>query len=351
MFRRRPLVLAAAALIAATLDVGLAAHQQDDRKQTETQAREIQTAVKTIDDVAAGEAAPNELALTWHHEDHLKALKRMQYVPFTVAIDPSQVKSGTLSFYWRVMEKGASGSRAEADTGATPNKRDAKNNKKGVAYEDFTTVPVTTQNPMRISRSFTVPAGPYDVYVFVKETPTSDKNAPAKIAVLKKEMIVPDFWNGDLNTSTVILAERIDPLPAPLSAQQRADRPYALGTMEIIPAARTAFPKSSELSTFMLIYNARTDAANKPDVLVEYNFYAKATDGPEKFFNKTSPTSLNAQTLPPQFDLAAGYELQTGQAVPLAAFPEGDYRLEIKVTDKIANKSLTREINFSVSPS
>ena len=34
----------------------------------------------------------------------------------------------------------------------------------------------------------------------------------------------------------------------------------------------------------------------------------------------------------------------------LASFPEGDYRLEIKVTDKIANKSLTREINFSVGP-
>jgi hypothetical protein len=60
---------------------------------------------------------------------------------------------------------------------------------------------------------------------------------------------------------------------------------------------------------------------------------------------------LNAQTLPPQFDLTAGYELQTGQAVPLATFPEGEYRLEIKITDKIANKSLTREVNFSVSQS
>ena len=37
--------------------------------------------------------------------------------------------------------------------------------------------------------------------------------------------------------------------------------------------------------------------------------------------------------------------------MPLASFPEGDYRLEIKVTDKIANKSLTRDVNFSVSGS
>ena len=35
--------------------------------------------------------------------------------------------------------------------------------------------------------------------------------------------------------------------------------------------------------------------------------------------------------------------------MPLASFPEGDYRLEIKVTDKIANKTLTRDINFTVT--
>jgi len=144
------------------------------------------------------------------------------------------------------------------------------------------------------------------------------------------------------------VAERIDPLPAPLTPQQQTERPYALGTMEIVPALDTKFTKQSELSTFLLIYNAKTDSANKPDVSVEYSFYVKA-DGAEKFFNKTNPQNLNAQTLPPQFDFAAGHQLQSGQAVPLASFPEGDYRLEIKVTDKIANKSLTREVKFSVS--
>src|SRR5438046_2390252 len=101
----------------------------------------------------------------------------------------------------------------------------------------------------------------------------------------------------------------------------------------------------------MLIYNPKVDANNKPDVSVEYNFYQKQTGGAEKFFNKTNPQNLNAQTLPPQFDLASGYQLQSGQAVPLASFPEGDYRLEIKITDKVGNKSLTRDVNFSVSGS
>jgi hypothetical protein len=100
----------------------------------------------------------------------------------------------------------------------------------------------------------------------------------------------------------------------------------------------------------VLIYNAKTDSLNKPNVTVEYNFYTKQA-GAEKFFNKTNPQALNAQTLPPNFDVAAGHQLQSGQAVPLASFPEGDYRLEIKVTDNINNKSVTRNVNFSVSGS
>ena len=47
--------------------------------------------------------------------------------------------------------------------------------------------------------------------------------------------------------------------------------------------------------------------------------------------------------------MSLGHQLQTGQAVPLASFPAGDYRLEIKVTDKLANKTITRDVNFTVT--
>ena len=161
---------------------------------------------------------------------------------------------------------------------------------------------------------------------------------------------MPDFWNGEFTTSSVMVTQRIDPLPAPLTPQQQVERPYALGAMELVPQFDLKYSKKAELSTFLLIYNPKVDRVNKPDVPVEYNFYAKS-GGAEKFYNKTNPQNLNAQTLPPQFDLAAGHQLQTGQAVPLASFPEGDYRLEIKITDKVGNKTLTRDVNFTVTAS
>jgi hypothetical protein len=342
---RRLVAVAGAGVAVALLATGLVAQ---DRKMTDPQKKEIQNIVKVVDGVAAGQQAPNDLSLAWVREDMLKAQGNKQYVPFTVSIDPSKVSGGNVALYWRVVAR--SGDAAPSDK-----KNDKDKKKSDYSYEDISFVPVSAgQASMRISRSFTVATGTYDVYVVAKE-PTPEKavkNAPApKSSIIKQAVTVPDFWNGELNTSSVIIAQRIDPLPAPLTPQQQADRPYALGMMEIVLAPDSKFSKKDELSTFMLIYNPKMDSANKPDVTVEYSFYQKPAGQLEKFFNKTAPQNLNAQTLPPNFDFAAGHQLQSGQAVPLASFTEGDYRLEIKVTDKIANKSLTRDVNFTVSPS
>jgi hypothetical protein len=359
MKQRRGVLALVVVLMFAASSSAIFGQSKDEKKKDETQKKEIANVVKLVDDLAAGQTAPNDFGLSWLREDVLKAQGNKEYVPFTVQLDPSKVAGGNVAFYWRVVSKSPAAPAAAVDPNAKKDDKKDKDKDKGkkpdYAYEDITFVPVTAgQNPMRISRSFTVPAGNYDIYLVAKE-PTPDKapkNAPpAKLSAVKQSVTVPDFWNGDLATSSVIIAQRIDPLPAPLTPQQQADRPYALGAMEILPTFETKFTKKAELSTFMLIYNPKVDSANKPDVSVEYNFYQKLAGQPEKFFNKTNPQNLNAQTLPPQFDLAAGHQLQSGQAVPLASFPEGDYRLEIKITDKIANKTLTREINFTVSPS
>jgi hypothetical protein len=95
------------------------------------------------------------------------------------------------------------------------------------------------------------------------------------------------------------------------------------------------------------IYNAQAAATGKPDVTIDYNFYQKLADG-EKYFNKTAPQQLNAQTLPPEFNVALGHQLPGSLVVPLGSFPVADYRLEIKVTDKTSGKSITQNVNFSV---
>jgi hypothetical protein len=349
MIKRKGINVAVIAVLA--WSVTAVAQKKDDKKQTDEQKREIQAAVKLADDAAAGQPTANDLGVAWAHEDFMKAQGNKEYAPFAVTIDPAKVTSGTVTFYWRAVSKNAAPPAVDAKDGKKDDKKAPK--RPEYAYEDVSFVSVTPGQtaPLRVTRSLTVPAGVYDVYVAVKEPTSTAKNPPpAKASVIKQSVTVPDFWNGELTTSSVIIAQRIDPLPAPLTSQQQAERPYALGGLEIVPATDLKMPKKTELQTFMIIYNPKTDSMNKPDVTVEYNFYAKAS-GAEKFFNKTTPQALNAQTLPPQFDVSAGHQLQAGQGVPLASFPEGDYRLEIVVTDRIANKSLTRDVNFTVSGS
>jgi hypothetical protein len=316
------------------------------RKLNDDQKREIEAILKIVDDPKAAKPTADDLSLTWAREDLLKALGNKQYVPFTVTIDPSKMQGKDVTVFWRVINKNPpppppAGARRDESAPPAPL----------YAYEDFGSISLQNKNaPYHISRSFTVGPGSYDVQVLVKEvTPRRQpRNAPpVKVSMITKTVEVPDLWNGELNTSSVFVADRIDPLPAPLTPQQQVERPYAMGAMEVIPVLGSKFTKKAELSTLVMIYNAKTDAANKPDVTVEYNFYTTQA-GAEKFFNKTNPQALNAQTLPPQFDFAAGHQLQTGQAVPLASFPEGDYRLEIKIIDKLAAKTVVRNLNFSV---
>ena len=343
--------IALSAAVGLVFSAALLAQKKDEKKLDDKQKKEIQNVVKAVDDAEAGQPATNDLALTWAREDFLKAQGNKGFVPFSVTLDSSKISGGTVVLYWRVLSKNGAPPADPAAKGKNDDKD--KDKKPAYAYEDISFVPATKDASMHVSRSFTVAAGAYDVFVVAKEQAPDKppKNAPPpKTALIKQTVTVPDFWNGELNSSSVLMAKSIDPLPAPLTPQQQAERPYALGAIEIQPVFDTKFSKKSELSTFMLIYNPKIDSSNKPDVMVEYNFHAKA-GGTEKFFNKTNPQNLNAQTLPPQFDIAAGHQLQTGQAVPLAAFPEGEYRLEIKITDKLANKSLIRDINFSVSAS
>ncbi len=348
---RRAIAVSTLVLFSAVLSAQTTAQKPEPpKKLTDAQRREIQTIQKIVDGAAAGQPAPNDLTLAWVREDVLKAQDNKQYVPFTVTFDASKAAGKELTVYWRVVAKNAAPAPAAAPAAGGNNRNDKPAPPPAYAYEDLNTAAITP-GPMRVSRAFTASPGAYDIYVVVKEPTSTQRNAPpAKLSLIKQSLDVPDFWNGELATSSVIVAERIDPLPAPLTSAQQTERPYALGNMEIIPAPSTNFTKKAELATFMLIYNAKTDAANKPDVSVEYNFYAKQA-GAEKFFNKTNPQNLNAQTLPPAFDFAAGHQLQSGQAVPLASFPEGEYRLEIKVTDKLANKTLTKDVNFTVAGS
>jgi hypothetical protein len=345
MARRRRAFVSGLAL-AVICSVGLGA--QVDKKTEDAVKKEAQALQKLTDAALMSQAGANDFNITWVKQDFLRGTKDKQFVPFTITLDPTKV-NGNLALYYRVVPTPAAGAVADPKKPVKP------------VWESVFPVSVAgAQNPMRLSRSFTAEAGSYDVYLVAREVQADrPKGAPEpKTVVVKQTVNVPNFWNDELSTSSVIVYQKIEPLAAPLNSQQQAERPYAMGAAEIIPVADMKLTKQNELSTLLFIYNAKGDSANKPDVTIEYNFCQvmpgnePKPDEPcksgEKFFNKTNPEPLNGTTLDPAFDVKM-MPIQTGQAVPLSAFAPGDYRLEIKVVDKLANKTITKDVNFSVS--
>jgi hypothetical protein len=152
--------------------------------------------------------------------------------------------------------------------------------------------------------------GVYDVYVAVRERPQSgaSADAPVKVALLKQELTVPNFHADELQTSSVIVADKIDQLSAPLAPESQKERPYVLGDSEIVPAQDLKFKKTEELQVIFQVYGAKMGDDKKPDLTVDYVFHQKEGAG-EKMFNKTPPQVFNAQSLPPNFDVTAGHQI------------------------------------------
>ena len=290
--------------------------------------------------------------------DYLKGQEGKIYVPFSVVVDKAQVTTPRLALVSRLVPKGATGPEPAPAAGKDDKaKEKAEPAAARFKWDDALEVDLpavgATVPVYRAVGALSIEPGTYDLYIAFRErgvAPAADGGAKpegVKVGLLKQEFTVPDL--AGFTTSSVILTDKVDVLNEPLSPEQQRENPYTLGVLKLLPSLDRKFAKTGELNMFFWIYGARLDpASNKPNITIEYNFHQKTADG-EKFFNRTEPQVMNAETLPPQFDVAAGHQLTGSLAVPLASFPAGDYRLELKISDKIGGETITREAAFSVA--
>ena len=342
---RRAMVLCVALFFAASALPLAQNAQKEEKKRNKQEQQDIEALVKVVDGVSMGQQQPPaDLTVTWDSNHFVKGQDSKTYIPFTINVDRSKLSAPGVALYVRAQAKMAPGTTA----GTSGEKKDDRKRGDKVEYPWDNVHFVDVPENGKISRAMAVPGGDYEVFIAVKEKSTGDrKQPPQKLGLLQHDLTVPDFNKAELQTSSVIVASSVEPIATAMTNEQQQENPYTFGTMKIVPTNDPKLQKSGELQVVFWIYGVSTDASKKPDVQVEYNFHQKTAEG-EKYFNKTAPQQLNATTLPPQFDMAAGHQLPGSLVVPLASFPAGDYRLEIKVTDKPSGKSLTRDVAFSV---
>ncbi len=310
-------------------------------------------ALVALADAAMDGRAASDFSIEWRN-DFLKA-QNGTFVPFTLTVDRSSLTAASLLMYVRA---------ARRDAQSPPRGRGGF-----MRYPFDIIFPVDLSAPagqaLRITRGFAVPAGDYDVYVALRERAADPLGTEPRLraAVLKQPLTVPDFWAGELTASTVILADRIDTLPASIAGDEVLERPYVVGQNEIHPAAGTAFRKDRELIVVFLIYNPTVSAEKNFDVQVDYHLFRRMPAGTaemapaagqpaartgERYVTRTNPQRFTPPLMGGHFDPAAGQPMLAGQGILLSSFQDGEYRLGITVTDLLSRKTVLRDVTFTV---
>jgi hypothetical protein len=334
---------------------------------SQAQAQEVQGLVRLADAAMTGQQVPSDFPIQFQN-DFLKAQQGRVWVPITLTVDPAKLTTSAVTLYIRVTPRGMTApaaAPAEAPDQKPDQKKNDKDKKKDdgkqtassqsspYPFEDVSFLelkPSAPGQPARILRGVGVPSGQYDFYIVLRERAAA--GATPKAAVLKQPVDVPNYTNGELSTSSVIIAEKIDQLSTPVTPDQQSEHPYAFGQQEIVVSPDHKFKKTQELIVLVQIYNPTISPDKKFNLEATYTFYAQGADG-EKKFNSTEPQTFTPESMGAAFD-PSGPErsIQAGQGIPLQSFPEGNYRLEIKITDKVGSppKSLTQNVNFTVTP-
>ncbi len=331
------LVLALSAVAPAAAQDKKPAPEQQQRKLSNDERKEYIALNDLVDAVAAGkQPAPADVKVKFQHH-FLKSNKNV-YIPYILELSGGTFSSYPVTMYVRAVRKGDPPPTGKSIEASWP-------------FADvyfLTEKSVTTAGDVaELGRALELPAGEYTLYIALRERQPKDRKQQPKSVVVTQPLTVPDMNTG-LTTSSVILAKSLDPAPEQLTGQQQLEQPFTISGYRVVPSFGAPIPQASgELMFVFFIYNEGIAASGKPDVDVDYLFY-RANE--EKAFTKLATQSFNATTLPGQFDLNLGHQVFVGQGIPVKdAFKPGEYRLEIKVTDKTNGQTVTRNVPFTVS--
>lgn len=179
--------------------------------------------------------------------------------------------------------------------------------------------------------------GPHTVVVVVE-----DKVVKGQMGTLVQKIEVPNFAKQEFTLNDVTLLagfKRIEESVGP-EEKERGSGPFVVGSFRLVPRANPALLKTEALSFYYQVYNPASDTTSGHfDLQATYTFFEK--DGAAwKPFRKPIIKPLAGQVELYSIDLKDF--LVPGQALP------ADFKLVVKVTDRVAKKDSTSEVSFSV---
>jgi len=169
-------------------------------------------------------------------------------------------------------------------------------------------------------KNLVLPPGNFKIDVVVRDV------VSGKTGVIKQGFVVPKYPEGDLATSSLIMATRLEPLNGRMPTGQ-----FILGSLKVIPNATGVFRQDQTMGVYMQVYNVSIDQATlRPSVDIEYIISQKEKEVTRiKEDGKGGLGSLTSQ------------QITLARLIPLKDLKPGFYDLSVAIKDQVAGKTIT----------
>jgi len=154
-------------------------------------------------------------------------------------------------------------------------------------------------------------------------------------------VMVPDFNEDKLASSTLILADHMEKVPAKNVGSGNfviGQTKFAYPHLEPSGGQPATFKRDQRLNLWMQVYNLQADdKTKKPSAKVEYEIVNVATNQPVLHASETTDTMGNL-----------GDQMTLEKGLALTSFQPGVYKLTVKVDDNVSKQQIAPSVRFAV---
>jgi GWxTD domain-containing protein len=154
------------------------------------------------------------------------------------------------------------------------------------------------------------------------------------VGVVNTRLAVSPIPDDKLEASSLILADQMEPV----SSKDVGVGQFVLGSTKVRPKLDAEFHTDQALDIYVQFYNLKVDdKTHKNNVSLDF----KITQGTQVVSHEVKTGEQLEQN---------GEQITVQQAIAPKTFAPGKYKLEIQATDQVANQTVTRTAEFTVTP-
>ncbi len=153
------------------------------------------------------------------------------------------------------------------------------------------------------------------------------------MGTFEKAIRIPSFDDETLSSSSLILADRLEKV----ATRDIGKGQFVVGSTKVRPSVNERFRKTDQLGIYFQVYNLGYDEkTRKPQGTIEYALLKD--NGPQPVFQSQENVA--------DIHGASPQQVTVEKLLPLESLAPGRYTLQVKVTDKVNNKSITPTASF-----